>query len=170
MSCPALGGQVKAAVSSCLMVTVAGKTQIRIFTLILIDTSNLAQNDRLKPLIRLLKWWNLANGNHLRSFHLEILIQRMWDSKAIGTSWPQVVRATLGAMPGWVESRCKDPWDASAYIDDYLSVDERSRVARMLRQDAIASTKAEQYRQEGKHAAAFERWDSVFRGTFPQDR
>jgi hypothetical protein len=134
----------------------------------LINTANSAHNDQLKPLIRLMKCWNLANSSHLRSFHVEILVQRMWDSQTIGSSWPRAVAATLAVMASWVEDRCKDPWDGSAYVDDYLSEGERSQVARMLRQDAGGSADAEQHRQAGRHAAAFERWATVFPGTFPR--
>ncbi len=60
-----------------------------------------AQNGRLKPLIRLIKAWNLANGNHLRSFHVELLVYKMWTNN-IGSIWPQVVSSTLSALSSWV--------------------------------------------------------------------
>jgi hypothetical protein len=37
----------------------------------------------------------LAHAKRLRPFHLEMMVKRTWDSKAIGP-WPQAVVQTLG--------------------------------------------------------------------------
>ena len=125
-----------------------------------------AQNGRLKPLIRLIKAWNLANGNHLRSFHVELLVYKMW-TKSIGNNWPQVISSTLSVMAGWVRSNCEDPWDPTSNVDYYLSTSERDRVVRMLQEDTAAAAKAEEFRKVGKIQHAFERWGSIYRHTFP---
>ncbi|MGI8445841.1 MAG: SMODS domain-containing nucleotidyltransferase [Streptosporangiaceae bacterium] len=41
-----------------------------------------ALNGHLKPLIRLMKFWNIQNGGHLRSFHVELMVWRMWGASA----------------------------------------------------------------------------------------
>ncbi len=40
----------------------------------LIADAHREQAYRLKPLIRLVKWWNIANGHHLSSFHVGVPI------------------------------------------------------------------------------------------------
>ncbi len=133
----------------------------------LISTGDAAHNGMLKPLIRLIKAWNLANGNHLRSFHVEVLVYNMWNNNNIGIILSRSVSSTLSVMASWVDSSCEDPWDSSARIDDYLSTQERGTVVRMLQEDAVAATRAEEYRVAGKIEHAFERWNSVYRRTFP---
>ena len=133
----------------------------------LIARGDTAYNGRLKPLIRLIKAWNLANGNHLRSFHVELLVYKMWDGNNIGTIQSQNVSSTLSVMAGWVNSSCEDPWNPSVRIDNYLSSQDRGRVIRMLQEDAVAAKKAEEYREAGKIEQAFERWNSIYRHTFP---
>jgi hypothetical protein len=71
----------------------------------LIAKGDEAHNGRLKPLIRLIKAWNLANGNHLRSFHVELLVYNMWDAKTIGTIQSKNVSSTLQVMASWVNSK-----------------------------------------------------------------
>jgi len=133
----------------------------------LIANGDEAHNGRLKPLIRLIKAWNLVNGNHLRSFHVELLVYNMWNGNNIGISQSHNVRSTLGVMSSWVNSSCEDPWNPPTRIDDYLSAQEKGTVIRMLQQDAVAAAKAEEYREAGKIEQAFERWNSIYRSTFP---
>lgn len=121
-----------------------------------------------KPLVRLIKAWNLANGKHLRSFHIEVILERMWDGKAIDSdAWPKVVASTLNAMGSYVRNKKYDPWDSSIRVDDYLSSDERSLVIRLLNADAERAKTAEQYRKGGKTEKAFERWGVVYNHKFP---
>ena len=121
---------------------------------------------RLKPLIRLVKYWNVTNGNHLRSFHVEMMVWRMWRSRNSLPSFSAAVAQSIAAMRGWLKSPFDDPW-AGTRIDSYLSSEERAQVIRMLDSDATAAAKAEEYRRADKIEKAFERWSVVFRQDFP---
>jgi Second Messenger Oligonucleotide or Dinucleotide Synthetase domain len=124
-------------------------------------------NGRLKPLIRLIKAWNLANGNHLRSFHVELSVYNLWKGYTIGATLPQTVSSTLNVLASWVNNRCSDPWNPIAYVDDYLSTSERALVVRLLKDDAISAARAEEYRKVGNIQEAFERWKVIYRTAFP---
>lgn len=132
----------------------------------LMKDANLAHGSRLKPLVRLLKAWNIANGHHLSSFHMELTVERAERGCSL-RSWPAEVADLLRVLPGWVRRPFPDPWPDGQRIDNYLSADERDRAARMLESDALAAAQAEKHRIEGRIKEAFERWDVVYRGTFP---
>ncbi len=122
---------------------------------------------KLKPLIRLMKFWNIANSHHLHSFHVELMVWRMWRSASALPAYPNAVMQSLGAMDGWLAPGFEDPWAAGGKIDDYLNSDERAQVRRMLAEDYKAAQVAEELRKAGKEERAIEKWNSVFRREFP---
>lgn len=132
----------------------------------LMDRANRDHDWDLKPLIRLIKWWNIANGHHLRSFHVELMAERIQRDRTMG-SYPEEVAYTLRHLQSLVQKTFHDPWSDGARIDGYLSFLNRQKVVNMLRDDAKRAEKAEEYRKAGKTEAAFERWDIVYRQTFP---
>jgi hypothetical protein len=113
-----------------------------------------------------MKAWNFANSHHLTSFHVELMVERMWRDCAIG-AWPAAMAATIKTMPSWLRSAFADPWPDGARVDQYLSDSDREQVIRMLEEDTNGSAQAEQYRQDGREELAFQRWNSVYRHTFP---
>jgi hypothetical protein len=130
------------------------------------DDANRDHDWDLKPLVRLLKWWNIANGHHLRSFHLELMVERIQRGSTIG-SHPAEVAYTLKRLPALVQKPFSDPWPDGNRVDDYLSADARDKVVGMLENDAKRAQEAEVYRDAGKSKAAFERWEVIYRHTFP---
>jgi hypothetical protein len=135
----------------------------------LMQRANVNHGLRLKPLVKLLKYWNFVNGKHLSSFHVELMVERMWRGTNITNMvYSTLVSKSIKAMPGWLRAPFPDPWpDGKEAVDSYLSTEDRRVAINLLEQDAIASAAAEQYRIEGKTATAFERWDVVYRHQFP---
>jgi SMODS domain-containing protein len=132
----------------------------------LMQAADTAHGGRLKPLVRLVKAWNIAHGQQLRSFHLEMLVKRMWDGVAIG-DWPAAVSATLQVLGMWVNASFVDPWQGTTRIDNYLSAPTRAQIIRTIAESAAAATTAETHRLAGRGAAAFERWQVIYRHAFP---
>lgn len=134
----------------------------------LMRDANAAKEGRLKPLVRLLKAWNIANGHHLGSIHVELLVERMWrDDAEITAPYPAAVAETLRVMPDWARVPCPDPWPDGRPVDADLSRGNRDMAVRMLEQDAATSAAAERDRANGRYKDAIEKWDKVFRGKFP---
>lgn len=121
---------------------------------------------KLKPLVRLMKAWNIANTNHLSSFHLELMVESIHRGTTI-RSHPEEVAFTLRKLAGKVSGSFSDPWSGGGRIDTYLSSDTRAKVVRMLNEDADRAAVAEEYRLAGRMAEAFERWNTVYARTFP---
>lgn len=132
-----------------------------------INNRNTILLNKLKPTIKLTKAWNNANGRHLRSFHIEMMVESMWREASSIPIWPNAIQQIITTLPSWINSPFPDPWDSSRNIDDYLTFSQRQQVLRMLTQDTAAAEEAERYRLNSEDEKAFERWDVIFRHTFP---
>jgi hypothetical protein len=133
----------------------------------LVNDRDTALDHRLKPIIKLMKFWNIQNGGHLRSFHVELMAWRMWENASSLPAYSVVVAQTIDTMRSWLRSTFADPWPDGGHVDDYLGRETRAMVLRILDQDAKTSAEAEEYRKKDKIEKAFERWNSVFRKGFP---
>jgi hypothetical protein len=124
---------------------------------------------QLKPLVRVMKAWNVwGNGARLASFHLEMIVERVWQKATSLPSMPNAVAATLETAAGWVRASHPDPWAASGRnLDAYLSSDTRAAVAKTMDEDGARARAAIEYVAAGRTAAAFDRWAIVFNHEFP---
>jgi hypothetical protein len=122
---------------------------------------------RLKPIVRLMKAWNLQNGHHLASIHVELMVERMWRGESIGSTTSAAVAGTIKAMPSWLRTLFDDPWPDGRAIDADLPRREREVAIRLLEEDADRSALAEEDRLAGRTSQAFERWGVVYNGEFP---
>lgn len=135
----------------------------------LMTDANVRLGSQLKPLVRIMKAWNIVgNGGRLRSFHLEMLVERMWKKAASLPAMPIAVASTLKAGGGWVRSIYLDPWTGSGqHLDSYLSANKRAAVAKNMDDDAVRAQAALDYAAGGQTERAFERWNIVFGRQFP---
>lgn len=131
----------------------------------LMETRNKA-DPNLKPLVKLVKYWNIVNDARLESFHLEMAVEQMWRKGKIGP-YPQALAQTLKVLPAYVQGPVSDPWDAGGRIDGYLTDDTRKRALQMASSDTTSSANAEALRAQGNERAAFEQWQVVFHKGFP---
>jgi hypothetical protein len=135
----------------------------------LMSTNNVRLGLKLKPLVRLMKAWNEANGRHLRSFHLEMMVDEMCHGEAAVGDHPHAMADALRKGITWLAIPMNDPWlDAGLVaLDAYLSDDERARVIRMFEADRKRGDEALAHAAAGRTADAFGRWNTVFNGKFP---
>ena len=136
---------------------------------VLMTASNVRLDVRLKPLVKLLKAWNESNTRHLRSFHLEMMVEEMWEHETAVPDYPSALATSLRKLTTWVEHPMLDPWlDAGAVrLDTYLSDEERARVSRMFAADRKRADEALALDRAGRVREAFEKWRDVFPGRFP---
>jgi hypothetical protein len=132
----------------------------------MIATADRTKGGKLLPIIRLMKAWNIVNGHHLSSFHLEMLVevaQRPYQifGPAFEVWW------TMGVVARLLEYKFSDPWPLGGRIDAYLSDEERIQAIRMMKQGEERAGQAREYEKLGKIPEAFERWNVVYNGTFP---
>jgi hypothetical protein len=130
--------------------------------------TNVALDSKLKPLVRVMKAWNEANNHHLESFHLEMMVWKMWNDAASLPALPQAVADTLRKLVTWIRYSMRDPWSgAGKALDTYLSADKRALVGRLAEADHKHAEEALAYAAAGNNKEAYERWGVVFNGKFP---
>jgi hypothetical protein len=134
----------------------------------LMSEADEAKDQRLKPLVKLMKAWNIANGHHLSSIHVELMVEAMWrDTSVVSAPYPSAVAKSLKAMPGWLGSSFPDPWPHGRAVDADLSMSDRQTAIRMLKEDAAGAEEAELNRPMGHDKEAIERWQVIYRNRFP---
>jgi hypothetical protein len=133
----------------------------------LMEKANLRLDSSLKPVVRLMKEWNRQNLGYLQSFHMEMVVERVWRSASGRLTLAHAVAETLRCAPGWLRKRFADPWMPTQYIDDYLDLTRREAAAKMLEQDAANSKRAREAEARGDHRTAIAEWSKVFPKEFP---
>lgn len=134
----------------------------------LMTAANARLQSRLKPLVRLMKAWNQTNGSHLRSFHLEMIVERIWQNATSLPRTPDAVATMLTYAGSWVRSAFPDPWvDSGQRLDTYLSNETRASVADNLDRDAGTAKAALDAEAAGRIDSAFSFWNIVFYKKFP---
>jgi hypothetical protein len=130
----------------------------------IIERDDSAQARRLRPLVRLMKDWNNANGTRLT--RLELMTAAIKRGHPIGV-WSAEVATVLAYLPGWIRGSFPDPWQPGTAVDAYLTADRREAAARLAEHDAVRARDAETFSETGRIADAFDRWSIVYNHTFP---
>jgi hypothetical protein len=135
----------------------------------LMTDANVRTNSALKPLVRVMKAWNImGNGGRLHSFHIEMMVERVWQKATSLPAMPVAVTATLKTGAGWVRAAHPDPWAGSGQrLDSYLTATARAAVAKTMDDDAVRAQAALDFVATSQTAKAFERWAIVFNHQFP---
>jgi hypothetical protein len=124
-------------------------------------------NGKLKPLVRLMKLWNLREHGRVRSFHLEMMVERAWHNQKQIPALPLAMAATLEGVARLAGQSFSDPWSDGGRLDDYLDATRRRTVVKSLQDDAQKARKALEFARAGNEAAALERWSVIFGHDFP---
>lgn len=91
-------------------------------------------NEKLKPVIRLIKLWNdTSNNGRLRSYHVETMCWHVFYKYpgAIQHIGLAIVYFFQNALP-YLQYRCVDATGVGEYVDDYLSATDRALSIRQL--------------------------------------
>lgn len=124
------------------------------------------EDELLKPLVKLVKYWNICNESLLGSFHLEAMIEKMWRDVSIGNH-AHGMKETLRVLAGYLPTTFHDPWAPGGTIDDYLVGEALKKATSYATIDAASAATAEELRNSGNDRSAFDEWKKVFRGEFP---
>jgi predicted nucleotidyltransferase len=132
----------------------------------LIKDADELHGGKLKPLVKLMKAWKIANKLAASSLHVELLTAEMWRGNTMD-SHPYNVAATLKVMPSWLRSSRPDPWQPTKFVDSQLSSEDRTLAVKTAERDAQTSADAETARAESRTQDAFTHWNKVYRKEFP---
>lgn len=131
------------------------------------EAANKRHDWRLKPLIRIMKVWNIHNAKRVASFHLELMIESVWRYLDIPTPMATAVAATLEGVAQTVRKPFPDPWPLGVQVDAYLGYTARQAAIERLDGDAAHAREAERLRRGGYEQAAYNRWKTVFMDAWP---
>ncbi len=122
---------------------------------------------RLKPLVKILKYWNKRNDSRFRSLHLEMAAERIWRGRTI-PDYPGAIAMTLTYLRSLLDHQpFPDPWPQGGRLDGYFGLFGRGSAKDLAAKDGRTAVRAEALRLSGREAAALSCWQTVFAGEFP---
>ncbi len=116
-------------------------------------------------LIRALKHWNMKTGKQLRSFHVEVMVGRLLQSKP--ESFAEGLLTLFDKLRGQVEKSCLDPAELSGFVDAGTPKAKRQRAKHALESAFIAADKACTLEARGDHEGANKLWRQIFGDVYP---
>jgi hypothetical protein len=133
----------------------------------LMTDANTRLQQRLKPVIKMIKHWNRNNLELLRSFHLELICKDIFATTAL-PNYPVGVATVLVSLGKYVGQQLMDPAYNSCRVDKPLSQEEHKKLVARVSYDAGNAIEALKYENAGSHGAAIEKWKYIFVHGFPK--
>jgi len=129
--------------------------------------ANAKLQQRLKPIIKMVKHWNRNNYELLRSFHIELICKDIFEKWQL-PNYPVGVATVLAKLGPYIGQQVMDPAYNSCRVDKPLSQDEHNKLIARVNYDAGNAIQALQLENAGSHAAAIEKWKHIFLHGFPK--
>jgi hypothetical protein len=121
-------------------------------------------DNRLKPLIRVIKCWNAAHSKRLTSFHLELIAQASFSS--IGTSQRLNIHQFFEWAPNYIN--VSDPAGYSGDLANDFDWLKLQNVKAALKSAYDTSGRALEAESKSNHKAAISAWRPVLGDRFPE--
>jgi hypothetical protein len=129
--------------------------------------ANTKLQQRLKPVIKMVKHWNRNNYELLRSFHIELICKNIFETWQL-PNYPVGVATVLSKLGPYIGQQLMDPAYGSCRVDKPLSAEEHSKLILRANNDGGSAVEALQLENAGSHSAAIEKWKRIFLGGFPK--
>jgi hypothetical protein len=129
--------------------------------------ANTKLQQRLKPVIKMVKHWNRNNYELLRSFHIELICKDIFEKWQL-PNYPVGVATVLSKLGPYIGQQLMDPAYGSCRVDKPLSAEEHNKLLSRVNYDAGNAIQALQLEKAGSHAAAIEKWKHIFLHGFPK--
>jgi|GEM_PF-500736 len=138
-----------------------------------LSSCNHKNNKMFIPIIKFLKQWNRANKVGLKSFHLELLTEKVFGSVTDIYSYPQGIFDWMYCVREWFWGNSypfiPEPGQSYKFVDEYV-YEKRFRLTVLRNKLDAALKKAERaysFYQKGRHIAARRIWRNLFGSMFP---
>ena len=138
-----------------------------------LSTCNHTNNSLFIPLIKMLKQWNRHNKAELKSFHLELLTEKLFGTVTEIGSYPQGILDWMYCVRDWIwRNNCPfvhEPGKSYTYVDEYLYEKPfRLRVVRNKLDSGLKKAeRAWDFYSKGRYSAAKRVWNQMFGPKFP---
>jgi hypothetical protein len=133
----------------------------------LLTEANTRLQQRLKPVIKMVKHWNRNNYELLRSFHIELICKDIFETWQL-PNYPVGVATVLSKWGPYIGQQLMDPAYGSCRVDKPLPQDELNKLKARVNYDAGNVIEALELARAGSHAEAIEKWKHIFLGGFPK--
>ena len=134
---------------------------------------NHTNNNYFTPLIKMLKLWNRHNSVKLKSFHLELLTEKVFSSVTGIYSYPQAIYDWMLCVKELIWSNdypfIIEPGKSYTYVDEYM-YEKRLKLHMIRRKLDVGLKKAERawnFYRKGRFAASKRIWNNMFGPKFP---
>ena len=139
-----------------------------------LSSCNNKNNGMFIPLIKMLKQWNRNNKVGLKSFHLELLTEKVFGSVTKIVSYPQGIYDWMYCVRNWVWENnypfMMEPGNSYEFVDKYM-YETPSRRLRVIRNKLDLGLKraerAWNFYIKGRDAASKRIWHQMFGSMFP---
>lgn len=129
--------------------------------------ANTKLQQRLKPVIKMVKHWNRNNYELLRSFHIELICKDIFEKWQL-PNYPVGVATVLSKLGLYIGQKLMDPAYGFCRVDKSLSAEEHTKLILRANNDGGSAIEALQLENAGSHSAAIEKWKHIFLAGFPK--
>jgi hypothetical protein len=120
-------------------------------------------NYRLKPLARAIKRWNGVHSERLSSFHIEVMVGRIFSS--LGADYREATAMFFAHAPNYLH--VADPAGHSGDLATKFTWNKEQAILQSFRAAREHADKAVAAESGGDHAEAIRLWRIVFGDEFP---
>lgn len=138
-----------------------------------LSACNYANNSLFIPLIKMLKQWNRNNKVGLKSFHLELLTEKVFGAVTDIHTYPQGILDWMYCVHDWLWQNdhpfVLEPGKSNTFVDEYL-YEKPFRIRAIRNKLDSGLKKAERawnFYSKGNHASAKRVWNGMFGPKFP---
>lgn len=138
-----------------------------------LSSCNHSNNSLFIPLIKMVKQWNRHNKVGLKSFHLELLTEKVFGNVTSIYSYPQAIFDWMYCVHDWIQYNDSpfilEPGKSYTHVDNYLYGNQfRLRVVRKKLEAGLkCGERAWNLYQKGRYSAAKRLWNRIFGSKFP---
>ena len=129
--------------------------------------ANEASDDKLKPLIKMVKHWSRNNYDRICSFHIELICAEIFSSQTL-VNYSKGMTMVLSNLPKYIHTTMMDPIYRVSKVNKDLSSAEAAELDFRAKSDGQRAIDALKFESVGQHNEAVAKWKEIFLGGFPK--
>ena len=138
-----------------------------------LSSCNQTNNGMFFPMIKVLKQWNRTQKIGLKSFHIELLTERVFSAITQIKSYPQSVVDWMYCVKAWIDDNespfIPEPGNSYKFVDEYLYQNRLLliRIRRKLERWQKLAERAYDFYSRGRIGTAKRIYSNMFGSMFP---
>lgn len=120
--------------------------------------------ENFRKIIKMAKHWNKSHSDYLQSYHIEVLVQKVFEGNLVDLPW-NMFMFFENSIPLLKTSL----WHDWGYVDNYLSIADRQEVLTRFTTacDLARTAWYHTYSDKNDHLTAITYWRRIFGDKFP---